>query len=130
MKRLFLASLALAGLSLPTLAMDHQTRSDEGYPTGRIAHNLGTPVNSSVEQNSVDTFESEITMGAVRRVQQALNRQGFYAGRVDGVWGHNTIAAIKAFQRQKKLRVNGRLDSETVASLGLVKGETVGSGAN
>ena len=86
-------------------------------------------MNSSVEQNSVDAFVSAITVGAIRRVQQALNRQGFDAGHVDGVWGDTTVAAIKTFQRQKKLKVTGRLNSETVAALGLIKDETIGSGA-
>jgi hypothetical protein len=49
--------------------------------------------------------------------QQRLKDRGYYSGPVDGAIGPNTEAALRAFQRDQRLRVTGKLDSETVRAL-------------
>ena len=53
----------------------------------------------------------------IASAQQRLKDDGFYSGPVDGVLGPNTVAALRAYQRDHRLSVTGRLDSPTVASL-------------
>jgi len=53
----------------------------------------------------------------VATAQQRLKDDGYYAGTIDGVLGPNTVAALRAYQRDHKLSVTGRLDSPTVRSL-------------
>jgi peptidoglycan hydrolase-like protein with peptidoglycan-binding domain len=56
---------------------------------------------------------------AVRHLQQQLKDDGFYTGKVDGLYGPKTQAAIKQFQRKHNLAVTGRLDRETRDKMGI-----------
>ena len=49
--------------------------------------------------------------------QQRLKDRGYYQGPVDDVIGVGTEAALRAYQRDRGLRVTGRLDTPTVRSL-------------
>src|SRR6201999_2694193 len=46
---------------------------------------------------------------AVKEAQHALDALGYAAGRADGVAGPGTIKAIRAFQKDQKLAVDGKL---------------------
>jgi peptidoglycan hydrolase-like protein with peptidoglycan-binding domain len=52
-----------------------------------------------------------------RSVQRQLKELGYYSGPVDGVIGTATEAALRAYQRDRNLKVTGRLDPPTVRSL-------------
>jgi hypothetical protein len=52
-------------------------------------------------------------------LQARLAQLGFYRGRIDGVVGPETEAAIRAFQASRRLRVSGELDRETLDALGM-----------
>jgi photosystem II stability/assembly factor-like uncharacterized protein len=62
----------------------------------------------------------------VRRAQQALNAAGYSVGVPDGRAGTQTINAVKKYQADRHLPVNGKLDDVTLKSLGLATG--VGGG--
>ncbi len=49
---------------------------------------------------------------AVNRVQSGLSRLGYDPGPVDGVMGSKTDAAIRNYQRDQKLLVDGRPTAE------------------
>jgi len=53
----------------------------------------------------------------VRTAQRQLKERGYYTGPVDGVIGPATENALRAYQRDRGLKVTGRLDSPTVRSL-------------
>lgn len=53
----------------------------------------------------------------VSTTQQLLADRGYYLGPVDGAFGPNTYAALRAYQRDHGLTVTGRLDGPTVRSL-------------
>src|SRR3982750_3296618 len=53
----------------------------------------------------------------VRDIQQALNDARFDPGPIDGVRGRKTIAAIKMFQRENGLEVDGIVGPKTAAVL-------------
>jgi peptidoglycan hydrolase-like protein with peptidoglycan-binding domain len=63
--------------------------------------------------------EVNLTEEQIRHVQIVLNEKGFNIGRPDGRLGPRTIRALTAFQRRQGLEVSGRLDSRTVAALGV-----------
>ncbi len=50
-------------------------------------------------------------------VQARLNNLGFYCGKVDGIIGPHTAAALKSFQRKMGLPDTGRADQTTRARL-------------
>jgi peptidoglycan hydrolase-like protein with peptidoglycan-binding domain len=51
-------------------------------------------------------------------VQTALNSHGAQLD-VDGHMGPKTVAALKTFQKQHKLKVTGKLDHATAKALGV-----------
>ena len=53
---------------------------------------------------------------AVRELQEALNRHG-YGLAVDGVFGNKTRAAVRDYQKQKGLKLDGIVGEETWGSL-------------
>lgn len=55
----------------------------------------------------------------VRRAQQALNAAGYNVGVPDGRAGTQTLNAVKRYQADRHLPVNGKLDDVTLKSLGL-----------
>jgi peptidoglycan hydrolase-like protein with peptidoglycan-binding domain len=63
--------------------------------------------------------EVNLTEEQIRQIQIVLNEKGFNIGRPDGRLGPRTIRALTAFQRRQGLEVSGRLDSRTVAALGV-----------
>ena len=52
-----------------------------------------------------------------RQVQTALQKLGYYAGRVDGAFGPETIAAIRRFQHELAAEMTGRLTLEQMSRL-------------
>lgn len=55
----------------------------------------------------------------VAAVQRRLARGGYYRGAIDGVIGNGTRTAIRAFERNNGLRVDGRIDRQLLATMGL-----------
>jgi hypothetical protein len=55
----------------------------------------------------------------VENVQLQLQRDGYYAGPIDGVLGPNTRRAIAAFQADHGLAITSTVDEPTVETLGL-----------
>ncbi|MDO5327572.1 MAG: peptidoglycan-binding protein [Clostridia bacterium] len=53
----------------------------------------------------------------VRTVQRKLKELGFYKGTVDGDFGAGTENAVKAFQKQYGLTVDGKVGNNTMAKL-------------
>ena len=56
-----------------------------------------------------------------REVQLSLQRLGYYAGRVDGAFGPESLAAIRRFQHEIGADVTGRLTTDQAARLLAVK---------
>ena len=62
----------------------------------------------------------------VRTLQTKLNRWGYNCGTVDGIFGTKTLNAVKQFQRNNGLVVDGIVGSKTAAALGM----TLSSGSS
>jgi hypothetical protein len=54
------------------------------------------------------------------RLQTRLKDEGYDPGKVDGIWGGNTVKALKNYQRDQGLSVTGNADAETLASLDMM----------
>jgi peptidoglycan hydrolase-like protein with peptidoglycan-binding domain len=65
------------------------------------------------------TRTSEADRAGIEQVQQTLRQRGHDPGPVDGFMGPQTIAAVKAFQKQHGLTASGQLDTPTLAKLGM-----------
>jgi hypothetical protein len=55
----------------------------------------------------------------VAAVQRRLARGGYYHGSVDGVIGPGTRTAIRAFERNNRLPVDGLIDPQLLRTMGL-----------
>ncbi len=55
----------------------------------------------------------------MKLTQEALRDFGYKPGPSDGVMGRGTASALRAFQRQERLRVTGRVNPETLTALGI-----------
>ncbi len=55
----------------------------------------------------------------VKKAQRKLNQCGYSCGTVDGIIGNKTYKAIKKFQRNNGLKVDGVLGAKTLRALGL-----------
>ena len=55
----------------------------------------------------------------VRQIQTKLKRWGYYNGNVDGIFGSQTLAAVKWFQSKNGLAVDGIAGPKTLAAMGI-----------
>ena len=70
-------------------------------------------------------YAQPLAPGAAMRVQERLRQVGAYTGRVDGVWGPDSQAALDRFQQARGLQVTGQLNQATASTLGLSPAELV-----
>jgi peptidoglycan hydrolase-like protein with peptidoglycan-binding domain len=100
--------------------LDRQTRDSLGLmhnEANREQNNNAVNQNSGMNNNAA----GQTSYAAVSAAQRALQRQGFYKGSVNGNLNPETVAAIREYQRNSNLTVNGRLDQQTLSSLGVSK---------
>lgn len=66
-------------------------------------------------------FAGRLSLGdkgePVRDLQQRLKEQNFFSGEIDGKFGQKTYDAVKAFQKAKGLKVDGKVGDKTWALL-------------
>ncbi len=55
----------------------------------------------------------------VIQIQTKLKRWGYYSGNIDGIYGSQTLAAVKWFQSKNGLTVDGIAGSKTLAAMGI-----------
>lgn len=53
----------------------------------------------------------------VKTLQTALKDQGFYNGKIDGIYGKKTVSAVKAYQRKNGLKADGVAGPKTLGKL-------------
>ena len=81
-------------------------------------------LNFVVEINNLDnntTIETG-TLSENKAVQSRLKDLGYYDGPIDGYLGGNTVPAVKAFQRDYGLQVDGIVGKATLSALGVSVG--------
>jgi hypothetical protein len=79
--------------------------------------NLGS---EQVADTGLVLKEPEETPGNdVKEMQQSLQDKGHYRGRVDGVFGLQTRASLREFQKAESLPITGQLDVRTSGKLGV-----------
>ncbi|MCL1141123.1 peptidoglycan-binding domain-containing protein [Shewanella gaetbuli] len=62
--------------------------------------------------------ETNMTRSIIMDIQQALASKGYNPGKVDGVFGHDTIKAVNAFQKDNNLPTDQYINMETIKALG------------
>ena len=60
------------------------------------------------KENEVETLSKYGSRGSeVTQIQTKLKRWGYYKGNIDGIFGTQTLEAVKYFQRKNGLVVDG-----------------------
>lgn len=91
------------GVLLPGFTYDPPASSVPGGATGpALLYKIGAP---------------NMRPAVVRAIQKALAEAGFDPGPIDGTYGHNTAAAVAAFQTVQGLVVDGQVGVDTAARL-------------
>lgn len=66
----------------------------------------------------------------VSQIQTKLKRWGYYNGNVDGIYGSQTLAAVKYFQRSNGLTVDGIAGTKTLNAMGIMNSSSSGGGSS
>lgn len=71
------------------------------------------------------TYRQGSSGEAVRTIQDKLKRWGYFDSAVDGIYGSQTAAAVKSFQRKNGLTPDGVAGEATLKALGMSSGAAV-----
>ena len=66
----------------------------------------------------------------VKKIQTKLKRWGYYNGSVDGIYGSQTLAAVKSFQKKNGLTVDGIAGPKTLKAMGIMNSGNNSSASN
>ena len=66
----------------------------------------------------------------VIQIQTKLKRWGYYNGNIDGIYGTQTLEAVKYFQRKNGLTVDGIAGPATLAAMGITSSSSSGSSSS
>lgn len=70
--------------------------------------------------DSVEALSKYGSRGSeVTTIQQKLKRWGYYNGSIDGIYGSQTVAAVKKFQKKNGLTVDGIAGTKTLNAMGI-----------
>jgi peptidoglycan hydrolase-like protein with peptidoglycan-binding domain len=95
--------------------------ANNGMPSQRVTNEYASGAGAIIT----------VSPSAVREVQQALNRLGYAAGPINGVWDHASADAMVHFQQAHGLEPTGNLNLSSIAGLGLwdnIIGDPLGNG--
>ncbi|MGQ9695142.1 MAG: PGRP and LysM peptidoglycan-binding domain-containing protein [Thermodesulfobacteriota bacterium] len=108
---------------LYTLEIDGMIISGNTDGEGRIEQHLppkakrGKLLLGEYQEEFILEFGHLDPIEEISGVQARLNNLGFDCGKVDGILGPKTEAALKEFQKQYGLLVTGKIDEQTINKL-------------
>ena len=71
-------------------------------------------------ESEVDALSKYGSRGdEVKQIQEKLKRWGYYNGNVDGIYGSQTLEAVRYFQRKNGLTVDGIAGPATLQAMGI-----------
>jgi peptidoglycan hydrolase-like protein with peptidoglycan-binding domain len=119
MKKMFIALVATAALTLPAAAQQSNPNQNTGQNPDAMDQNQNGQTSGQNAGGAMGSGRHSLHLGAsqTRMLQRALNRKGFNVGAVDGVMGPKTQQALSQFQQKNGLSVTGQLDRKTIAAL-------------
>lgn len=91
-----------------------------GYPAHLHTNGVCPYSSSATKSNTSKTSaksNSSQSSELVKKVQRALNKKGYNCGTVDGIYGQKTKNAIKKYQKNNKLTVNGKITKQLKKAL-------------
>lgn len=81
--------------------------------------------------NEVEALSKYGSRGSeVTQIQTKLKRWGYYNGSVDGIYGTQTVNAVKSFQRKNGLTVDGIAGKKTLEAMGIYSSSSSSSSSS
>ena len=116
MRKTLMICMIVALAAMPLMA---GAQSSTDMPEGRSSEGYLFPKDAHPHESSSAVTPSEATrdQDLVRQAQMALRDAGFEPGRIDGVMGPKTEAALREFQSAQGLPQTGKLDATTQQQL-------------
>jgi len=111
---LILLSLLVVGLGVSPFLSSAQTTAKKNAKSSSGSHK-----GKSTKSSRRPRGQKAPTPQRVSEIQQALAKNGAYAGAPNGKWDASTIEAMKKFQGAHGLNPSGKLDAKTLQQLGL-----------
>ena len=85
----------------------------------------------SFEENSVEALSKYGSRGSeVTQIQTKLKRWGYYNGNIAGIYGTQTVNAVKYFQRKNGLTVDGIAGTNTLKAMGIYSSSSSSSSSS
>ena len=81
--------------------------------------------NEAIALSKYGSRGSEVT-----QIQTKLKRWGYYNGNIDGIFGSQTLEAVKYFQRKNGLTVDGIAGPATLKAMGIYSSNSSSSGTS
>ena len=73
------------------------------------------------KESTAETLSKYGSRGTeVTQIQTKLKRWGYYSGNIDGIYGTQTVNAVKYFQRKNGLTVDGIAGPATLRAMGIM----------
>jgi peptidoglycan hydrolase-like protein with peptidoglycan-binding domain len=111
---LILLSLLMVGLGVSPCLLSAQTTAKKKTKSSSSSHK-----GKSTKTSRRQVGQKAPTPQRITEIQQALAKNGAYAGTPNGKWDGSTIEAMKRFQGAHSLNASGKLDAKTLQQLGL-----------
>ena len=90
----------------------------------------GTSSSNSSVSSAGTTLRYDMRGDAVLKLQQDLNKLGYYSGTISGHFGSKTEAAVMSFQRANGLSADGIAGSKTLAKIATALGSSSSSSSS
>lgn len=83
------------------------------------------------ENTTIETLSKYGSRGSeVTQIQTKLKRWGYYSGSVDGIYGTQTVNAVKYFQRKNGLTADGIAGPATLKAMGITSSSSSSSSSS
>ena len=88
-------------------------------------------ISNVTEENDVEALSKYGSRGSeVTQIQTKLKRWGYYKGNIDGIYGSQTVEAVKYFQRKNNLVVDGIAGKNTLEAMGIYNSSSSSSSSS
>ena len=95
----------------------------EEHVYGPGPHGLRREATGILDGTPFEGAPPDVQRRVIIGAQTLLARRGYYRSAIDGIYGPGMQFAVRAYQARIDLLPTGRLDMETLASLGLLPGQ-------
>src|SRR5712664_1676788 len=115
---LTLALLVAEGLGVCAIPAQAQDATQKKSTSSKTSHS-SRRAKSSKKSHRRERGQKAPTPERISEIQQALAKDGSFAGAPNGKWDGSTVEAMRKFQSGHGLNPSGKLDASTLQKLGL-----------